>query len=145
MNDTEIAYLAGILDARGLFEINVRHTYPQPRLRVTTRRTELLSWLAERTGTAVVEDSRGYNRKLCGTHCQDAHVHVARQSAQWTVDSSRATVVLYNVQPYLISQQSQGRKLLLAGLERFPPAKGDVPRQMAQLGWKIPSADRVSP
>lgn len=144
MNETEIAYLAGILDARGSFEINIRHAYPQPRLRVTTRRVELLGWLAEKTGTGVVEDTRGYHRKLCGEHCTEQHVEVVRQSASWMVDSSRATVVLYNVQPHLISQQTEGRKLLLAGLERFPPARGDVPKQMAKLGWKIPSVDRVS-
>ena len=140
-----LPYFAGVVDARGHIELNSRHGHPQPRVRVTTRRRELLEWLAARTGTTVVEDSRGYNRKLCGEHCSEQHVHVARQSAQWTVDSSRATVVLYAIQPYVIAQAAEVRRALLSGLERFPPAHGDVPRQMAGLGWPLPEVAQPAP
>lgn len=139
-----IVYFAGVIDARGHIALNGRHGVQQPRIRVTTRRRELLDWCAARTGTSVAEDVRGYERRLCGEHCSDQHVHVARQSAQWTVDSARATVVLYAVQPYILVQHAEVRQALLVGLQQFPPARGDVPRQMAGLGWPLPEVATAS-
>ena len=133
-----LPYLAGVVDARGHFEVNNRRGMGSPRIRVTTQRRVLLEWLAKQTGTKVVEDNRGYQKKLCGEHCQDQHVHVVRQSAQWTVDSTRATIVLNAIQPYLIDRVDEARRCLLAGLERFPPVRGDTVTQMRELGWPIP-------
>jgi len=135
-----IAYVAGIVDARGRIEVNNRHGRPQPRIRVTTRRAELLRWLAQVTGVKVVEDDRGYERRPCGEHCASRHSHAVRQSAQWTVDSSRATVVLFNVQPFVVCQVAEVAAALRYGLEAFPPARGDVAKQMAALGWSLPTA-----
>lgn len=136
--DLPFAYLAGVIDARGHIEAYNRHGHVQPRIRVTTRKVELLTALADFTGNKVVLDSRGYERKPCGDHCNAPHSHVQRQSAQWTVDSSRATVVLHNVFPFLIAQRAEAALALEAGLRAYPPARGDVPKQMAALGWTLP-------
>lgn len=139
LTDVQIAYVAGVVDARGHLSTNDRHGFRQPRIRITTRRRELLHRIAELTGTVVVDQTAGYQKRNCAEHCKDQHVHVYRQSAQWTVDSSRATILLYNVLPYLVAQADDARTLLLAGLERFPPARGDMPKRMTELGWALPS------
>lgn len=132
-------WMAGVIDARAHIEAYDRHGHIQPRLRVTTRKVELLEELARLTGNKVVLDSRGYSRRPCGAHCTAAHSHITRQSAQWTVDSARATVVLFSVVPLLRAQRPEAALALEAGLRRYPPVKGDVPRQMAALGWPLPT------
>ena len=140
MTELPIQYLAGVLDARAHIEAHNRHGHVQPRLRVTTKMLRLLNTLAEYTGTKVVPDYRGYTKRPCGEHCTDKHSHVVRQSAQWTVDSSRATIVLYNVVPFMVAQRPEAVLALEAGLQRFPPARGNVDDQMAALGWALPTA-----
>lgn len=135
-----LAYVAGVVDARAHIEVTNRHGRPQPRLSVTTRRRPLLDHLAALTGTNVSVDDRGYERRGCGEHCAEPHVHVVRQSAKWRVDCGRATVVLYNVLPLLVSQVDDARRALLAGLDAWPPARGNTGAQMAALGWPIPDA-----
>lgn len=134
-----IEFISGIVDARGHIEVVQRHGKPQPRIRVTTKRRDLLEWLAARTGTRVMSDDRGYQRRPCGDHCTDRHQHMVRQSTQWTVDGSRATVVLYNVQPHIVGQIAEVRRALLTGLDSFPPARGNVPTQLEALGWSLPT------
>lgn len=135
----EIRFIAGVIDARGHIEVNRRHERHQPRIRVTTKRHELLEWLAAATGTKVRRDTRGYERRPCSAHCRSQHVHVVRQSSYWTVDSGRATIVLYAVQPFIVCQVNEVRHGLLVGLDAFSTAKSDTAQQMAQLGWPLPS------
>lgn len=135
-----VEWVAGVIDARGHIEVNDRHGRPQPRIRVTTARTALLHRLADLTGTTVKTDHRGYQRRPCGAHCQERHSHVARQSAYWVVDSARATIVLANVAPHLIAQRDDARTALIAGLDVWPPPRGDTVGRMASLGWEVPCA-----
>lgn len=135
-----VPYLAGVIDARGHIEINKRHERLQPRLSVTTRRISLLEHLAVCTGTRISHDNRGYHRRSCGEHCPDQHIEVARQSAKWRVDSLRATIVLYNIQPYIVSQTAEVAEALRVGLEAYPAARGDTAKQMVKLGWELPDA-----
>lgn len=134
----QLAYLAGVIDCRGHIELNDRHGHWQPRIRVTTRRLELLQHCATLTGTKVVSDTAGYQRRRCSEHCGSQHEHVFRQSAQWTVDSSRALIVLWNLHPYLVCQRDKASEAIERGLLRWPPAKGDTHRLMAGLGWHLP-------
>lgn len=133
-----VEFIAGIIDARGHIEVNMRHDKPQPRLSVTTRRRELLEWMATVTGTAVSYDNRGYERKPCSEHCSQTHSHVVRQSAKWRVDSSRATVVLFNVAPHIVSQRPEVLEALRVGMAAWPAARGDTAKRMAELGWVLP-------
>lgn len=136
--DFSIPYVAGVIDCRGHVEISLRHDKPQPRVSVTTRRIDVLLHLAAITGTKVSEDTRGYERRPCGEHCDGRHQHVVRQSAKWRVDSARATVVLWNVLPHVVGQVDKVRNALLAGLAAWPALRGDTGRQMARLGWELP-------
>ncbi len=138
MKSVPLAFVAGVLDARGHIDMNDRHGRPQPRLSVTTRRVELLQHLAQLTGTTVREDDRSYDRRPCGVHCTEHHSHAVRQSAYWRVDSSRATIVLYNVQPFIVCQRVEVAQALAAGLESYPAARGDTAKQMKALGWALP-------
>lgn len=133
-----MAHFAGVIDARGHIEVNNRHEKLQPRLSVTTRRVGLLDYLALRTGVKVSYDNRGYERRPCIAHCHDQHVHVVRQSAKWRVDSLRATLVLFNIQPYIVSQVAEVAHALRIGLEAYPAARGDTAQQMKLLGWQLP-------
>jgi hypothetical protein len=133
-----LGYVAGVIDARGHIEVNNRHGKPQPRVRITTKRIELLEHLAKLTGSKVVTDRVGYNRRACSEHCQDQHQHVQWQSIQWTVDSARATIVLYNIQPLIVAQIDKVREALTAGLNAFPPERGNTPQVMYDLGWEVP-------
>jgi hypothetical protein len=139
MDVPPFAWIAGVIDARGHIESHNRHGHVQPRVRVTTRNVELLGTLARFCGNKVVLDERGYDRRPCGDHCTSQHQHMVRQSASWTVDSARATVVLFNVVPFLYAQRTTASLALEAGLKRFPPARGDLVPQMVALGWELPS------
>lgn len=132
-------YVAGVVDARGHIEATNRHGHIQPRIRVTTRKADLLMYLSELTGTKVVLDDRGYSRRPCGAHCDHPHSEVVRQSTQWTVDSSRATILLFNIAPFMHAQRGEAALALQAGMQRFPPARGDAHKEMARLGWELPS------
>jgi hypothetical protein len=134
-----ILWFAGVIDARGHIDMNLRHGKPQPRLSVTTRRTDLLEYMAKHTGTQISYDHRGYEKRLCSAHCTEQHIHVVRQSAKWRVDSSRATIVLYNVQPFIVSQVAEVREALRVGLESYPAARGDTASKMKKLGWELPT------
>lgn len=133
-----IEYIAGVIDARGHIAVNMRHSVPQPRIRLTTRRLPLLEHFAKVTGTKVVRDDRGYERRPCHLHCDEAHLHYVRQSVQVTVDSARATIVLFNVKPFIVGQKDEVEIALNHGLKAFPPPKGDTIKRMEKLGWEIP-------
>lgn len=137
----DLAYVAGVIDARAHIETTNRHGKPQPRLSVTTRRLALLEHLATLTGTNVSHDNRGYEKRGCGEHCGTAHIHVARQSAKWRVDCLRATIVLFNVQPYIVAQTVEVAEALRVGLESYPAARGDTAKKMARLGWELPPVE----
>ena len=132
-------FAAGIIDARGHIELVGRHGAQTPRIRVTTARVELLTWLANRTGTAVHRDARGYERRACAEHCGSTHVHIARQSSYWNVDAARAVIVLYNVLPYLVCQLSVAHEALLIGTLTWPVSpRTEISEQMRRRGWDIP-------
>lgn len=135
-----LAFLGGVIDARGHVEVSMRHDRPQPRLAVTTRRRPLLDHLCTLTGTKLTDDAREYARRPCGEHCRETHSHVARQSAKWRVDSARATVVLWAVRPFIVGQVDEVGRALSAGLAAWPAARGNTGAQMAALGWPLPPA-----
>lgn len=135
-------YIAGVLDARGHLSINNRHGKMQPKIAVTTRRTSLLNYLSANTGVGVTLDNKEYERKPCSAHCTTQHSHVARQSSYWTVGSSRATIVLYTLQPFIVAQKDEVDLYLSIGLKSFNP-KTTVLTEMKTLGWRAPRVSRT--
>lgn len=135
MTNLDIGYIGGVIDARGHISIE-RNT---PRVRVTTRRTELLEWLAARTGVGVKLDERGYQRRACSEHCAAKHQHIERQSAYWNVDGARAVIVLWNVLPYLVCQRGEARSSLRHASDLWPVRpRTEITVAMRDLGWRIP-------
>lgn len=133
-----IAFVAGVLDARGHIRVESRRGRPEPRIRVTTRRAELLTYLASLTGTRLHVDDAGYERRPCSAHCRDAHQHAVRQSAYFNIDATRAFIVLFNVRPFIVCQLNEVRAALEVGWGNYPPPKSATVAQMERLGWPIP-------
>ena len=127
-----------MLDARGAIRTEVRHGTLTPRIRVTTRRAELLAELTRLAGGNWTPDNREYHRKVCGIHCKDQHLEVARQSAYWNADAARATIILYSCAPFMVAQRDIALEVLEIGLRNFPPDRGNTVRLMRDIGWRIP-------
>jgi hypothetical protein len=136
MSDMDVGYVAGILDARAHIEV-----YPSRiRVRVTTRRTDLLEWLANRTGVGIHADERGYDRRGCSEHCEHRHQHIERQSAYWNVDGLRAAIILAACLPWLVDRRYKAIRALRA-FEPFWPSdirRSDVGAAMLRAGWPAP-------
>lgn len=134
-----IPFIAGIIDSRGHIFINERHTgFPQPGVRVTTRREGILQHLAKATNSRTVLDTREYTRRPCLDHCDESHQHVNRQSAIWTCGAGKATIILFNIKPYIVSQQDEVNEALQVGLQAWPSVRSTTVEAMKRLGWKIP-------
>ncbi len=142
----DVPWFAGVLDARGHFDIQNRRGVEQPRLAVTTNRLVLLSVLARMTGTKFHEDNRGYHRRMCSEHCTDKHVEVVRQSAKWRSDCTRATIILHSCLPYLHAMKDEALALLDIGYGTYQPTRNGTAGAMERLGWKLPpkAARRVA-
>jgi hypothetical protein len=138
-----IEYVAGVVDSRGHITL-ARST---PRIRVTTRRVDLLHGLARHSGVGVLLDDRGYDRRGCATHCTEKHQHNVRQSAYWNCDGARAVVILYNVLPFLICQTGVVYEALVHAAQFWPVnSRTEVTEEMRRLGWTIPDrADMPRP
>lgn len=136
----ELAYFAGAIDARGHISLTSRRGIPQPRVRVTTRRIELLRWLAGNTGVRVKIDDRGYERRPCSEHCSLKHQHLVRQSAYWNVDGARAVIVLWNVLPYLVVQRTTAYAAL-TDTRIWWKDRTQITAAMERRGWHIPTFD----
>lgn len=134
-----VAYVAGVIDARGHLRLEMRHGKEQPRIAVTTRKISLLTVLSDLTGTKISMDDRGYQKRPCSEHCKDQHVHVVRQSAKWRVDCVRATVVLYNCLPFMVAQRDDALALLRVGLDNYQPSRNGTAAAMQRLGWDLPT------
>lgn len=134
-----IPFIAGIIDCRGHISINERHeAFPQPSIRVTTKRASILAYLARTTGNRVTEDIREYTRRPCIDHCDETHQHVVRQSSLWTTGAGKATIILFNIQPYIVSQKEEVQAALDVGLEAWSTVRSTTIESMRKLGWSIP-------
>lgn len=133
MPDLDVAYVAGVVDARAHIDVHPTRV----RVRVTTRRGDLLQWLAARTGVTVHIDERGYERRACSAHCQDRHQHIERQSAYWNVDGLRAGIVLAACLPWLVDQRYEAIRALRALQGSWPAdlRRTEIGAEMMRLGW----------
>lgn len=136
LKDTETAYLAGVLDARGIVRVRVAGDTMLPFLGLHTPNLALLGYVAEVTGTKVTETRRSYYKVGCSEHCAQKHQHVQSVSGRWSVTGARATVVLHNVVPYFILQRDTAQQVLTLGLAA--PMKAETLVKMEKLGWSIP-------
>jgi hypothetical protein len=141
MNNLEVGFFAGVIDSR-------MHLQASPNLvraRVTCRRHDLLDWLSKHTGVTTHLDGREYQRRACGEHCSEKHVHQHRQSAYWNVDGLRAGIVLWDCLPYLVYSRNMAQNALRILSSRWPrnPEREPIFREMDRMGWNIPSFDEL--
>jgi hypothetical protein len=64
----------------------------------------------------------------CTEHCREKHQHVMSVSGRWSVTGANATVVLWNIRPFIQLQTEQVRTDLVVGLSAgFKPAHAATP------------------
>lgn len=151
------AWMAGIVDYRGriVYKNNkTRNWSNQAVLYVESVQIPVIKRLAELTGgnpevkVRKRNTEEGWYRRGCDEHCPEAHFHVLPgeigDTARWTISGCAMSVVLSNLQPYLI--QDRGFTEAIAyGFENMKlwgqgaAASIAALRRLNDLGWPMPS------
>lgn len=133
----DFAYAAGLIDALGVLTLRAQPgTLSDLPVVTISGNPVAVGWLAERTGTKVVQTKRDYTRHRCTEHCPEAHDQIVSTSSRWSVTGTRATIVLHTVMPYLRAQHEMATELVARGLTIG--WKGSVVADMTALGWSVP-------
>ena len=112
--DTELAYLAGIIDGEGCFSISTVRKHHGARLDVVNTNARLIDWLHQRfDGTVIFRDHPG------------DHVWKWKPSFTWTLCGRNMMDVLTAIAPFMIIKDAQAR-LLLEYLETVRPVTGRI-------------------
>lgn len=140
LDTSAVAYVAGIVDTWGVIRTRATDNGTLlPFVAVHSPNLGMLDLLADLTGTKVTKTQRSFMRMGCSIHCQEKHRHVQSNSGRWSLSGAKATVLLFNVLPYLRLQVPEATASLDVGLAtRFKKA---TVQKMAQLGWKVPEFD----
>lgn len=138
-----LAYVAGIVDLLGLIRIRDVEGTMLPVLQIHGQHMPIFNYLGELTGTRAIETRRDYTRAGCSQHCSEKHMHIVSRSGRWSLTGAKATVVLWNIQPYLREKKDAADGALAVGLAtKFKQGTVD---KMAALGWDVPEELATSP
>lgn len=136
MDESTLAYVAGAIDLLGLIRIRDAAGTPLPVVQMHGDHMHMLEFLGELTGTKAIVVRRSYTRAGCSIHCKEKHQHVVSVSGRWSLTGAKATVVLWNIRPYLRIQAEKADAAIAVGLRtNFKPG---TLRRMTDLGWVIP-------
>lgn len=135
LSTADVAYCAALIDNLAALRARTLGPSTLPVVQVSGKWSSL-SWLADLTGTKLIETNRKFSRHNCVEHCPDRHAHIESRSARWSITGMRATIVLANCEPYLRVQAPKARELIDHGLG--VQYQGQVVRDMRQRGWVIP-------
>jgi hypothetical protein len=134
MTETDLAYLAGLLDAVGRFRVHVTDDGTHlAHVGISSPNLALLRWCARLTGVRVTNVRRDYDRLGCGEHCDEPHLHVESVTGRWQLVGARALVVLLETRPYLQTRGDEADAVIAA--TRAAPVKPATLRKMRSLGW----------
>jgi hypothetical protein len=152
---TKLGWMAGVIDLKGRVtekDNKLRKSSKQTTMMVETREIHIVRELASLTGTIPETRQRAplkeWMRRGCTEHCPEQHIHVedTREMpamARWTISGSALAVVLYNLMPFLITQEEY--KELYDRLIKEAPLHGQgsgavvaAIRRLAYLGWDLP-------
>lgn len=137
MDVSTVAYVAGIIDTQGLIRTRMAGDTELPYVGLSGSNTGMLRFLAGLTGTKVTETRRSFMRAGCSIHCKEKHQHVLSISGRWSVSGVKATVLLYNIRPYLRLQVDEAVAAIRVGVStKFKPA---TVQKMVDLGWEVPT------
>jgi hypothetical protein len=140
IDDATKAYMAGTIDLIGLIRLRDAPKGPLPVVQMHGPHFQVMSLFSETTDTKVITTSRGFTKAGCSQHCSDKHIHVKSISARWSVTGARATVLLWNLLPYLRTKKVIAGVVMEAGINAgYKPA---TVRKMQELGWEIPTVER---
>jgi hypothetical protein len=99
-----------------------------PSIALSNGNIDMLHYLATLTGTRAITTRRTYVKAGCTEHCREKHQHVMSVSGRWSVTGAKATVVLWNIRPFIQLQTEQVRTDLVVGLSAgFKPAHAATP------------------
>lgn len=136
MDVQTVAYVAGIIDTQAVIRTRKAVDTDLPSIAVHGPNTAMLKYLASITGTRSIVTRRSYSRAGCNEHCKEKHQHVVSVSGRWSVTGVKATVLLWNIRPYVRLQVDAVTSALNVGMEA--PFKPGVLQKMVDLGWEIP-------
>ena len=134
-----LAYIAGVLDLHGVIRTRTAGDTELPYVALSGSNEGMLTFLADVTGTRAVVTRRQFSRAGCAEHCSEKHQHVTSVSGRWSVSGVKATVLLWNVRPFMRLQAEEATSALAVGMStKYKPA---TVRKMAELGWDVPEFD----
>lgn len=138
MDQAELAYLAGVVDALAIIRERPYGRTVLPMVAVHGQVSAPMRLLASRTGTRITVTRRDFTRAGCAEHCPERHQHVVSESGRWSVSGTRATILLSAIRPYLQVQTYAADEAIELGLSVH--RKPAVAEKMAGLGWPLPVA-----
>lgn len=131
-----VAYVAGVIDLLGVIRTRTVQDTELPYLALSGPNTGMLNFLGEITGTRPTITRRAYSKAGCAEHCLEKHQHIQSVSGRWSISGAKATVVLWNVRPYMRLQVEEAAAALAVGTRAgFKPA---TLTKIAALGWELP-------
>lgn len=140
ITDNDKVYIACILDNFG--GINVRRLENgtrQPVIYMYGKRETIMQWLAEVTNTTAIALTKRYSRHNCTEHCPDRHADAESSTMRWQCTGMKATILLYNVVPFMRERKAEAEAALAIGLQA--PYKSAYVEQMESIGWAVPDLD----
>lgn len=133
---SDLAYIAGAVDLIGNIRTRLAGDTELPMIAMSGNNAAMLNYLADVTGTRAVVTRRAYSKAGCAEHCSEKHQHVVSASGRWSVTGAKATVVLWNLRPFVRLQAEALRAALVVGLGANH--KPGTVAKMAALGWDVP-------
>ena len=99
MNETDKAYLAGIIDGEGSIMLSKYHKseYPSPCISISSTDIELLEWVKFKIGSGRINKKKNYNF--------DKH----KTSYTYSVYYDAAIEVMTMIEPYLVIKKKKAR------------------------------------
>jgi hypothetical protein len=147
--------MAGVIDLKGRVtkkDNKFRKGTQQITLLVETREVKVVKELASLTGTMPEirerQPLKEWMRRGCVEHCPEQHVHVADERAmpkmgRWTISGGGLAVVLFNLLPFLLSQDEY--KEVYDQIMKESPIDGRGSgaviasiRRLGLIGWDLP-------
>lgn len=137
LTDTDLAYIAGLIDVMGNVRVMETAEGTQlPLVSISCPDAALLAYLGEVSDMQPFVTVRTYDRHRCTEHCDEPHQHVESRSRRWTVTGAKATMILAAVEPYLRFQKDKVAEVVALGMDA--PRKKATSVKMTRLGWPMP-------
>lgn len=136
MDERTLAYVAAVVDLLGLIRIRDAGGTQLPVVQLHGKYLPTMQYLGELTGTRAIQTRRSYARAGCSEHCADKHQHIVSVSGRWSLTGAKATILLWNIRPFLRLQVERAAQAMNVGFST--PFKPATLQKMQQLGWDVP-------